>query len=91
MIYLLINHTILSYNGYYKIINSANIKKTKPISEKLSQYWLSFMILAEFMILYCKDNLGCIDNNNIELINNVPFYTPDRMFRNIWTCDNVCQ
>ena len=22
------------------------------------------------MILYCKDNLGCIDNNNIELINN---------------------
>jgi hypothetical protein len=23
------------------------------------------------MILYCKDNLGCIDNNNIELINNV--------------------
>jgi hypothetical protein len=57
-----------------------------PISEKLS-----FMILAEFMILYCKDNLGCIDNNHIELINNVPFYTPDRMFRNIWTCDNVCQ
>ena len=49
------------------------------------------MILAEFMILYCKDNLGCIDNNNIELINNVPFYTPDRMFRNMWTCDNVCQ
>ena len=35
MIYLLINHTILFYNGYYKIINSANIKKTKPISEKL--------------------------------------------------------
>ena len=23
------------------------------------------------MILYCKDSLGCIDNNNIELINNV--------------------
>jgi hypothetical protein len=22
------------------------------------------------MILYCKDSLGCIDNNNIELINN---------------------
>jgi len=54
MIYLLINHKILSYNWYYKIINSANIKKTKPIS-----------ILAEFMILYCKDSLGCIDNNNI--------------------------
>jgi hypothetical protein len=72
MIYLLINHKILSYNGYYRIINSANIKKTKSISEKLSQYryWLSFSILAEFMILYCKDSLGCIDNNNIELINN---------------------
>jgi hypothetical protein len=59
-------------NGYYKIINSANIKKTKPISEKLSQYryWLSFFILDKFMILYCKDSLGCVDNNNIELINN---------------------
>jgi hypothetical protein len=22
------------------------------------------------MILYCKDSLGCVDNNNIELINN---------------------
>ena len=22
------------------------------------------------MILYCKDSLGCIDNNNMELINN---------------------
>ena len=22
------------------------------------------------MILYCKDSLGCIDNNKIELINN---------------------
>ena len=22
------------------------------------------------MILYCKNSLGCIDNNNIELINN---------------------
>jgi hypothetical protein len=34
LIYLLItsNHKILSYDGYYKIINSANIKK-------LSQYW----------------------------------------------------
>ena len=43
-IFILINHNILSYDGYYKIINSANIKKTKPISEKLSQYryWLSF-------------------------------------------------
>jgi hypothetical protein len=46
---IFINHKILSYNGYYKIINSAN------------------------MILYCKDSLGCIDNNNIELINKV-FY-----------------
>ena len=30
------------------------------------------------MILYCKDSLGCINNNNIELINkssyNVPIY-----------------
>ena len=76
MIYLLINHKILSYNGYYKIINSANLKKTKPISEKLSQYryLLSFFfILAEFMILYCKDSLGCIDNNIIELINNISY------------------
>ena len=39
---------MLSYNGYYKIINSANIKKTKPISEKLSQYrhWLSFFYIG---------------------------------------------
>jgi hypothetical protein len=43
-IFIIINHNILSYDGYYKIINSANIKKTKPISENLSQYryWLSF-------------------------------------------------
>ena len=34
---------------------------------------LVFFILAEFMILYCKDSLGCIDNNNIELINNVSY------------------
>ena len=60
----------------YKIINSANIKKLSQY-----RYWLSFsdiglvffyiglvfFILAEFMILYCKDSLGCIDNNNIEL------------------------
>ena len=52
--------------GNYKIINSANIKKNKPIG-------LFFFILAEFMILYCKDSLGCIDNNNIELINNVSY------------------
>ena len=45
--------------GNYKIINSANIKKTKPIS-----------ILVQFF-LYCKDSLGCIDNNNIKLINNI--------------------
>jgi hypothetical protein len=58
LIYLLINHKISSYNGYYKIINSANIKKTKPISEKLMQYryWLSFFILAKFMILCHKDS-----------------------------------
>ena len=68
LIYLLINHNILSYNGYYKIINSANIKKLGQY-----RYWLSFFILAEFMILYCKDSLGCIDNNNIELINNHPY------------------
>jgi hypothetical protein len=34
MIYLLINHKIWSYNGYYKIIISAN-QKTNPISENL--------------------------------------------------------
>ena len=33
-----------------------------------------FFILAEFMILYCKDSLGCIDNNNIKLINNVSYF-----------------
>ena len=27
------------------------------------------MIFAEFMILYCTDSLGCIGNNNRELIN----------------------
>jgi hypothetical protein len=26
------------------------------------------------MILYCKDILGCIDNNNIELINNYLYH-----------------
>ena len=55
--------------GNYKIINSANIKKLSQY-----RYWFSFFILAEFMILYCKDNLGCIDNNNIELINNISYY-----------------
>ena len=55
--------------GNYKIINSANIKKTKPISI----LGFFFFILADFMILYCKDSLGCIDNNNIELINNVSY------------------
>ena len=25
------------------------------------------------MILYCKDSLGCIDNNIIELINNISY------------------
>ena len=56
--------------GNYKIINSANIKKTKPIYIDIG---LVFFILAEFMILYCKDSLGCIDNNDIELINNVSY------------------
>ena len=56
--------------GNYKIINSANIKKNiKPNND----IGLVFSILAEFMILYCKDSLGCIDNNNIELINNVSY------------------
>jgi hypothetical protein len=47
-IFILINHNILSYDRYYKIINSANIKKTKPISEKLSQYryWFSFFYIG---------------------------------------------
>jgi hypothetical protein len=54
--------------GNYKIINSANITKTIKANIDIG---LFFFILAEFMILYCKDNLGCIDNNNIELINNV--------------------
>jgi len=33
------------------------------------------------MILYCKDSLGCIDNNNIELINN--YYYKSRDFESI--------
>ena len=39
---------MLSYNGYYKIINSGNIKKIKLISEKLSQYryWLIFFYIG---------------------------------------------
>jgi hypothetical protein len=73
LIYLLINHTILSYNGYYKIINSANIKKLSQYRKNKANIdiGLVFFILAEFMILYCNDSLGCIDNNNIELINNI--------------------
>ena len=59
--------------GNYKIIDSANIKKTKPILANID-IGLVFFILNEFMILYCKDSLGCIDNNNIELINNVSYY-----------------
>jgi hypothetical protein len=60
---------MLSYNGYYKIINSGNIKKLSQY-----RYWLSFFFyIGEFMILYCKDSLGCIDNNNIELINNMSY------------------
>jgi hypothetical protein len=54
--------------GNYKTINTANIKKLSQY-----RYWFSFFILAEFMILYCKDSLGGIDNNNIELINNVSY------------------
>ena len=46
--------------GNYKIINSATIKRLSQY-----RYWFSFFILAEFMILYCKDSLGCNDNNNI--------------------------
>ena len=56
--------------GNYKIINSANIKKNIKANNDIG---LVFFILAEFMILYCKDSLGCIDNNNIELINNVSY------------------
>jgi hypothetical protein len=58
--------------GNYKIIDSANIKKTKPILANID-IGLVFFILNEFMILYCKDSLGCIDSNNIELINNVSY------------------
>ena len=36
MIYLLINHKILSYNGYYKIINLANIKLDAQWAEPVS-------------------------------------------------------
>ena len=57
---------ILNMLFNHKIINSTNIKQTKPIS--ILAY---FFILAEFMILYCKESFGCIDNNNIELINNI--------------------
>jgi hypothetical protein len=40
--------------GNYKIIDSANIKKTKPILANID-IGLVFFILNEFMILYCKD------------------------------------
>ena len=49
-IFINFSHKILSYNGYYKIINLANInKKKKPISEKLNQYqyWLSFFYISQ--------------------------------------------
>ena len=32
------------------------------------------------MILYCKDSLGCIDNNNIELINNIQSFRLSKLF-----------
>ena len=54
--------------GNYKIANSAN---TKTLSQY--RYWFIFSILAEPMILLCKDSSGCIDNNDIELINNVSY------------------
>jgi choline-glycine betaine transporter len=58
------NISVLCYNffSYASIQYLANI-----------DIGLFFFILAEFMILYCKDSLGCIDNNNIELINNVSY------------------
>ena len=43
---------------------------------------ISFFILAEFMIFYCKDSWGSIDNNNIELINN-PEYLTQNNFKKI--------
>jgi hypothetical protein len=52
--------------------NSANIKNLSQYRKNYANIdiGLFFFILAEFMILYCKDSLGCIDNTNIELINN---------------------
>ena len=35
------------------------------------------------MILYCKDSLGCVDNNNIELINNVYYILYALLFAQI--------
>jgi len=35
------------------------------------------------MILYCKESLGCIDNNNTELINN------DESLPDSYICRNV--
>ena len=43
MIYLLINHKILSYNGYYKIINLANIKLDAQWAEPVSLTFHSTM------------------------------------------------
>jgi hypothetical protein len=49
---------MLSYNGYYNIINSANITKLSQYRKNYANidFGLFFFILAEFMILYCKDS-----------------------------------
>jgi hypothetical protein len=50
--YINANKSKLINNGYYKIIN--NIKKTKRISEKLSQYryWLSFFYIGRVYLCH---------------------------------------
>jgi hypothetical protein len=62
LIYLLINHTILSYCGYYKIINSANI----------NDVILEIMSVSTFktaVILYVSDNFApfnkCLENTSL--------------------------
>jgi hypothetical protein len=58
-------------NIYFPCDHMTNdITKAILYSKPISILAYFFFIFAEFMILYCKDNLGCIDNNNIELINN---------------------
>ena len=61
------------YFGVISIIPFDNLYRRAYFVMRTIDIGLVFFILAEFMILYCKDSLGCIDNNNIELINKLTY------------------